>query len=112
MTKGLIDDWKNDRPRAAYKLPLIVDVPITPDEPDGKRDISEWAAKIGFYQYWLALRSGTTEWNSRAFVPNSVLKTLEHGKYYTPQELNLTWMLKTRSNERLPSQFQFIVEKL
>jgi len=93
-------------------LPLIVDVPVTPEEPDGKRDISDWAAGQTKVDYWLALRSGTTEWNARTFVPEEILITLEHGKNYTAKELGLTWMLKTRANEKLPEKFQFIVEKL
>lgn len=61
---------------------------------------------------YLALRSGTTEWDARLFVPADILATLEHGRTYTAAELGLTWLLTTRTGEKPPGKFQFIVEPL
>lgn len=98
-------DWHKDTGRPAYELPLIVDTPT------GKRDISDWAKKEVRFDYWLALRSGTSEWNARMFVPWSLLITLEHGKTYTRADLNINPACQDTAL-RLPDKFQFIVEKI
>lgn len=58
------------------------------------------------YKYWLAFRSGTTEWSARIAVSKEVLSTLEHGKTYTSQELKVLPILG------IPSKIQFIVEEI
>ncbi len=99
-------DWRADYGHPAYELPLIVETPR------GRKDISDWARGQVAYSYWLALRSGTTEWNARLLVPADILPTLEHGKTYTARELGLTWLPMTRPGEKGPGKFQFIVERL
>lgn len=107
----LTNDWRSDNGRPAYALPLIVDVPISLEEPDGKRDISYWAKHQEKFDYWLALRSGASEWNARVFLQREILVTLEHGKTYTRQEVsaNPIWQ---GTKLKLPEKFQFIVEDL
>lgn len=116
MSDHLTNDWRNDEPRPAYTLPLIVDVPVTEEEPDGKRDISDWAARQKTVRYWLALRSGTTEWNARVIVDKDKLKTLEHGKIYNTREL-IGYTVCGHPDPQplimgLPEKVQFIVEDL
>lgn len=113
MSKGLTNqDWQNDDGRPAYVLPLIVDAP------DGKRDISEWAAKEVRFDFWLALRSGSKEWNARMIVDTNKLKTLEHGKTYNTRDLiGYGVDLSKPFSEQplilgLPEKVQFIVEDL
>lgn len=60
---------------------------------------------------WLALRSGTCEWNARIFVPKDILQTLEQGKTYTRDQLGIArdWQ---NTSLKLPEKLQFIAEKL
>jgi len=62
-------------------------------------------------QDYLALRHGTTEWNARAAVASQILRTLEHGKYYTLEQLGRPFLVMTRKGEVPPKKLQFIVEK-
>lgn len=107
MEEGIEDmnDWRLDTGRPAFALPCIVDAP------EGKRDISDWAVNQIRYDYWLALRSGTTEWNARVFIPKKILRTLEHGKMYTFKELGIDPIWQC-TFAKLPEKLQFIVEKL
>jgi hypothetical protein len=105
MTNDSLIDWRKDKPKPAYALPLIVDAPT------GKRDISDWAARQVRFDYWLALRSGTSEWSARTFVPESILNTLDHGKTYTRAELGIAKIWQ-HTSLKLPDKMQFIVEKL
>lgn len=63
------------------------------------------------FSFWLALRSGSSEWNARIFLPDNILKTLEHGKIYTRKDLGIheVWQYTFL---KFPEKFQFIVESL
>lgn len=47
----------------------------------------EWVDRQCFYRYCLCLREGTTETNARWLLQDNLLRTLEHGKFYTWREL-------------------------
>lgn len=67
-----------------------------------KESFLEWAEGQWMYRYCLILREGTTEWNARFLLDDKLLRTLEHGKIYTWEELG-------RDKK---GKVQFIVEDL
>lgn len=96
--------WQEDVLSDGYEV--NISEPIMVDAPEGPRDITWFYEGTRHYRYWLALRSGTTEWNARTFVPAEKLVTLEPGKAYKPEEI-CSWL-----PGKAPAKVQFIVERL
>lgn len=67
-----------------------------------KESFSKWAEDQIFYRYWLSLREGTTEYSARFCLEDKLLRTLEHGRIYTWEELG---------KPGIKGKVQFIVEK-
>lgn len=52
--------------------------------------------------YILKSPDGKTEWNATVFCNVEKIRGLEVGKIYYPEELGVTWILKTQKDEKIP----------